>query len=663
VVSRLPVPGADSGQWGQILNDFLNVEHNTDGTLKKAADIASKYEKPVGGIPISDVVNELKPGVSGGVATKASVDALSGSVVVKSNAPFNIKDFGAVGDGATNDKAAIQAAIDAAAAAGGGVVTGPRAVYMLGSSLAPKSNVTLYLPGSIIRTTFVGPAIYGSGIAFDDFTVDSITFEGTVNSFPTVPTRARTTSGAGLETAVSLDGDGRPGSTGVSLKNFSMRNCIVRNCSGLPILIRGVKGSVRITNNTFQYNMDIGFTFCESVIFSNNYVYGSADNGVSLSRGCTRVVCVGNTFENCCYHGIWAAGFLTDKGPQNVTIQGNVVRNVGESGVYIDMAAKYGSVVGNELDGGYFRGPADGLTNSACVGVYVGGFPDTDRANPTDLADGWVISGNQIRRFPRAGIFLQGVKNVLVATNQISDIGTQYLADGTTTISAADQTQNTGILMDQATTSSNVVIGLNHIVDTRTTPYMNWAIYPVGSSVANQYLNSMINARNAYNLVETGPTRNINYSSVHQNNDKFTLGATAGSSGAVGTVAGFDINGAAGSVRRHKIQTASSDRWQYGANGAAEVGSNAGSNWILQAYSDAGASLGQVYLAHRGTASLLPKLYNVDTTAKTSAQIDAALPTDVTLADGLIIRDAINNLLLVRQNGKWNKTAALTQIA
>jgi hypothetical protein len=33
-MSRLPVPGADDGTWGDILNDFLGQAHNTDGTLK-----------------------------------------------------------------------------------------------------------------------------------------------------------------------------------------------------------------------------------------------------------------------------------------------------------------------------------------------------------------------------------------------------------------------------------------------------------------------------------------------------------------------------------------------------------------------------------------------------------------------------------------------------
>src|SRR5689334_18225952 len=36
-MSRLPTPGGDAGQWGSILNDFLNVAHNTDGSLKDGA--------------------------------------------------------------------------------------------------------------------------------------------------------------------------------------------------------------------------------------------------------------------------------------------------------------------------------------------------------------------------------------------------------------------------------------------------------------------------------------------------------------------------------------------------------------------------------------------------------------------------------------------------
>jgi hypothetical protein len=30
-MARLPTPGSDSGSWGDVLNEFLNVGHSTDG--------------------------------------------------------------------------------------------------------------------------------------------------------------------------------------------------------------------------------------------------------------------------------------------------------------------------------------------------------------------------------------------------------------------------------------------------------------------------------------------------------------------------------------------------------------------------------------------------------------------------------------------------------
>ncbi len=37
-MARLPIPGSDDGNWGNILNDFLSVELNGDGTLKIRSD-------------------------------------------------------------------------------------------------------------------------------------------------------------------------------------------------------------------------------------------------------------------------------------------------------------------------------------------------------------------------------------------------------------------------------------------------------------------------------------------------------------------------------------------------------------------------------------------------------------------------------------------------
>jgi len=43
-MSRLPTPGSDDNTWGDILNDFLTVSLNSDGTLKSSAVSASGVE-------------------------------------------------------------------------------------------------------------------------------------------------------------------------------------------------------------------------------------------------------------------------------------------------------------------------------------------------------------------------------------------------------------------------------------------------------------------------------------------------------------------------------------------------------------------------------------------------------------------------------------------
>ena len=53
-MSRLPVPGGDAEQWGDILNDFLNVAHTANGTLKAASTIADAATKANNAQPKSE---------------------------------------------------------------------------------------------------------------------------------------------------------------------------------------------------------------------------------------------------------------------------------------------------------------------------------------------------------------------------------------------------------------------------------------------------------------------------------------------------------------------------------------------------------------------------------------------------------------------------------
>jgi len=46
-MARLPIPGSDDGTWGTLLNAFLAVEHNSDGTLKDSGSLVGKADDSV----------------------------------------------------------------------------------------------------------------------------------------------------------------------------------------------------------------------------------------------------------------------------------------------------------------------------------------------------------------------------------------------------------------------------------------------------------------------------------------------------------------------------------------------------------------------------------------------------------------------------------------
>ena len=71
----------------------------------------------------------------------ATTTALTGAAT---DGPVSVRDHGAVGDGAAKDTAAVQRAIDACAAAGGGTVLFPAGTYLCGS-LHLKGSITLHL--------------------------------------------------------------------------------------------------------------------------------------------------------------------------------------------------------------------------------------------------------------------------------------------------------------------------------------------------------------------------------------------------------------------------------------------------------------------------------------------------------------------------------------
>jgi polygalacturonase len=83
------------------------------------------------------------PAVAGAAASTSGTASAQSAPTGTPNA-FNVRNFGAVGDGKSLDSPAINRAIEAAAASGGGTVYFPAGVYA-SYSIRLKSHITLYL--------------------------------------------------------------------------------------------------------------------------------------------------------------------------------------------------------------------------------------------------------------------------------------------------------------------------------------------------------------------------------------------------------------------------------------------------------------------------------------------------------------------------------------
>ena len=114
-MARLPTPGSDNGTWGTLLNDYLSTAHNSDGTLRSIAKAT------------------LDTSVQGSLN-------LADSSVQQGAQFLSVKDapYGAEGDGATDDTAAIQAAVNAAGSSK--LCFFPAGVYIISSPITLVSG-------------------------------------------------------------------------------------------------------------------------------------------------------------------------------------------------------------------------------------------------------------------------------------------------------------------------------------------------------------------------------------------------------------------------------------------------------------------------------------------------------------------------------------------
>ena len=221
---------------------------------------------------------------------KASQPAPSPAVTV-----FNVIDYGAKGDGKTLDSQAINKAIEAAAAEGGGTVFFPAGTY-LSTSIRMKSNIALYLDqGSTILAASAAdrykydppePNVWGDSLQYQDFGHshwhNSLIWGENLQNISILG--PGTIYGKGL---VRGTGNAPEGSGNKAIAFKWCRNVIMRDFSILMggwfgILATGVD-NLTIDNLKIDTNRDgMDIDCCINVRVSNCSVNSPRDDGICL---------------------------------------------------------------------------------------------------------------------------------------------------------------------------------------------------------------------------------------------------------------------------------------------------------------------------------------------------------------------------------------------
>jgi hypothetical protein len=240
----------------------------------------------------------FEPAGSGAVARSAQ-DKLRETV--------SVKDFGAVGDGVTDDTAAIQAAIDYVATIGGGVVYLPSGTYAVGKTTAPynpaiagsfdrdviidiqSDNITLkgsgrgatVLANTITNTTSSRFIKIGRRVDGDNF-VDNVS----VQDMTLLGNYTGTVTGFNTNTGIDVSGRAGTGCTNIKLERLE-----IKNCAGYGI---GFQRDGFI--NCLVSDVQIDTTSGDGIDFkmdTNNSGYGNLIENVTVLRFGLGVVALG----------------------------------------------------------------------------------------------------------------------------------------------------------------------------------------------------------------------------------------------------------------------------------------------------------------------------------------------------------------------------------
>tara|TARA_R110000823_G_scaffold22267_7_gene66810 strand:- start:1918 stop:4827 length:2910 start_codon:yes stop_codon:yes gene_type:complete len=262
---------------------------------------------------------------------------------------YNVKSFGATGDGVTDDQASIQSAIDEATTKEGGIVFFPSGDYLIKATLVLTPGVRLMGVSGQDNTTASG---IGSTISSQTVATPSVSFtgDGTTNNSSSVE----------VASLRIIDTGGTP-TTAITFT--SARNCYVNGCyfQGFSeAAVSLVSGEGNIVDRVMVGSSDaIGIKFSglsKQSQLSNSKIEGcaSASGAVEIIGTADGIRVLGNQITNNFGKGIYVSTPLSTTehiAIENNLFDGNDATDTGDQDVYFIAATSHtnASIVGNQF--------------------------------------------------------------------------------------------------------------------------------------------------------------------------------------------------------------------------------------------------------------------------------------------------------------------------